>query len=310
MKLIVIQMSNKVRNNQYDTLSKKENKLYSTIKPLLSQDNIKLCKRIQNDSNYATYGSNTSRQSVKSITIKKASDLNSLENIRLNFIDLKENYSSITSFRNNQKIKPEFDLPQELLCYICFKLLDEPVVCYKCKTRYCRKCMTDFLTEKLKCPKCFCVISDNLVIPIDLSNEYEKTIIQCPHPGCKETFNLFNIRNHTIKCVFRNTKNEQREKVNKFISVPYEKDLYTKPYQLLFLKNINDNEIKTNTNFVYDEKEQKKRFDCKNNDDLDVKIKDFRKNLSVANDNIDNIIFDIAKTTKETNDTIKKVLKN
>lgn len=299
-------MSNKVRNSQYDILSKKENKLYSTIRPLLSQDNIKLCKRKQNDSNYEP---STSRQSVKSINIKKAYELNSLENIRLNFIEPKENYSSITSFRNNQKIKPEFNLPQELLCYICFKLLDQPVMCYKCKTRYCKKCLTDFLTEKLKCPKCFCVISDNLVIPIDLSNEYEKTIIQCPYPGCKETFNLFNIRDHTNKCVFRNTKNEQREKVNKFISVPYEKDLYTKPYQLLFLKSINDNEIKKNTNFVYDQNEQKKRFDCKNND-LDLKIKEFRQKLNFVNDNIDNIIFDIAKATKETNGTIKKVLKN
>lgn len=315
--------SNKT-SSPFASLTRKEQKLYSSIKPLLTESNTKLCRRVNTFQGKSQFSSkaNTSRGSVKNIKIRRdltmrnddLSELSTLQEIRLNFLPSKENLSAQTVLRGDKKIQPEFNIPQELLCYLCLKLIEEPVKCYKCNTRFCKKCLTEVVNIKQKCPKCFCLISDNLIQPVDLTKEYEKKIIQCPYPGCKEDFNLLVVKEHMKKCVFKDAYEEQRAKVNKFVSYSYEKDPYIKPHLLLLLKKNKAREINNATTFVYNDEEQKKRFEISNNNynntDFDDMLKEMRKRITEANDSIENNIFDIAKATKDTNDTIKKVLKN
>ena len=91
-------------------------------------------------------------------------------------------------------------------CNICKKLVKNPTKCYQCKALFCRDCLLNILEKNHKCPKCFKIISENLIKNTGLDNEFKNTFIKCKYTGCKESVNLFNYEEHLKICPFKNIK--------------------------------------------------------------------------------------------------------
>lgn len=47
------------------------------------------------------------------------------------------------------------EIPKEIQCSICSKLMVEPVCCPSCSIAFCEECISKTGVEKLKCPSCF-----------------------------------------------------------------------------------------------------------------------------------------------------------
>ncbi len=45
-------------------------------------------------------------------------------------------------------------LPDELLCSICMKVLNEPQMVNCCEQKFCKKCLTKWLTKRKTCLAC------------------------------------------------------------------------------------------------------------------------------------------------------------
>ena len=88
------------------------------------------------------------------------------------------------------------EIPKSLLCNICKNLVKNPTKCYQCKALFCRECLLKILEKNHKCPKCFKIISENLVKNADFDKEFKNTYIKCKYTGCKESVNLFDYEEH------------------------------------------------------------------------------------------------------------------
>lgn len=317
----------------------KEEQLRAMLRPIINAENVKLCKRIRcsrshnkrhnhqihriritpldelnsNSNNlFQTFSNDDNNISYYSSYTNPY-----LNKIRLTFIDnnsTKSNFFDFTNrqhqsymgtyslgFTTNKIIKPELNnVDLNLLCFLCLKLMNNPAVCYKCDTRFCKECLVNFALDKQRCPKCYHIISPYLVKDINLIEEYANTLVKCNYPGCQEQYSLLEIRSHMETCVFKETHDEQRQKVNKFRFIRYEDDHYVKPHLLNFLKSLNKNDIECENKLI------KKRNEIEFEEDENNK-KLYEK-LKQADDVIDGLIVDFAKITKETNAKIKKTV--
>lgn len=120
------------------------------------------------------------------------------------------------------------EIPKSLLCNICKHLVKEPTRCYQCKALFCKACLLSILEKNHKCPKCFKIISENLIKNTGLDNEFKNTFIKCKYTGCKESANLYDYEEHLKTCPFRNIKDSlEIDNLVYFNSLPFNQDPYS-----------------------------------------------------------------------------------
>lgn len=156
------------------------------------------------------------------------------------------------------------EIPRSLLCNICHKLVKNPTKCYKCGALFCRDCLMNVLDKYHKCPKCFKVLSENLIKAAVLSKEFENTYIKCKYIGCKEVINLFNYEEHMNTCPFKNVQNmNEIENLHYINPLPFNEDPYSNsPLVNYSLKKIeSDKKLDQETSYIRPKKEIEEFFD-------------------------------------------------
>ena len=176
------------------------------------------------------------------------------------------------------------EIPTHLLCNICKKLVKVPTKCYQCNALFCKNCLSKVLEKKHKCPKCFKIISENLLKNENFDNEFKNTFIKCKHTGCKEALNLYDYEEHLLKCEFRHIKHTSDiDNLVYFNNLPFNEDPYSNniimDYSMMKVKN----EMKMANENSYVENDEKIEEKLNNL----VQGKD--NSLNVHNDIINNI---------------------
>ena len=120
------------------------------------------------------------------------------------------------------------EIPKSLLCNICKNLVKSGTKCYQCKALFCKECLFSVLKKDKKCPKCFKIISKELLKPVPLEHEFKNTFIKCKYFGCKESIDLLNYENHLKNCAFKDIKNDTEiDNLVHFGTLPLNEDPYS-----------------------------------------------------------------------------------
>ena len=185
--------------------------------------------------------------------IPKTMIINNKRNLKKNIISKSINKSKTPKINNTKKVNKESsfakeskkrpsvninfkeipkdiskEIPESLLCNICKNLVKNPSKCYQCKALFCRECLLNILEKNHKCPKCFKIISENLIRNERLENEFKNTFIKCKHIGCQESINLLNYQEHIKMCPFKNIKDIiEIDNLIYFDSLPFNEDPYS-----------------------------------------------------------------------------------
>lgn len=106
-----------------------------------------------------------------------------------------------------------------------------------------------FQKKNHKCPKCFKIISENLIKNTGLENEFKNTYIKCKYTGCKESVNLYEYEEHLKVCPFKNIKDSlEIDNLVYFDSLPFNQD----PYSNSVLMNYSVKKAENDINLNYD----------------------------------------------------------
>ena len=144
------------------------------------------------------------------------------------------------------------EIPKSLLCNICKNLVKQPTKCYQCKALFCKECLLNNLEKNHKCPKCFKIISENLVKNADFDNEFKNTFIKCKYTGCKESANLFDYEEHLRTCPFKNIKDTlEIDNLVYFNSLPFNKDPYSNSVLMDYALKKAEDDLKINNETSY-----------------------------------------------------------
>ena len=243
---------------------------------------------------------------------KKSSSKNNksnLENIKLKFIE-----DETQSQRMKKKYGNIYGIDSSLVCNTCHFLPDNPTICYKCNTLFCRKCLEKFVNEKQRCPKCLKLISSSALQKINLYNIYSKTKAKCPFNGCKEFLDLNLLCEHVKECVYKEVKSKKEVKrINKFVILSFEDDPYTKLFYTNYCIEKNKSDISFHnfsTVFNYDEFIENFNNWVKGKCSYDTNLESMNKDIKNADNKVNKDLLDIAKLTKDTNEVIKNMLKH
>ena len=202
------------------------------------------------------------------------------------------------------------EVPKSLLCNICKTLVKNPTRCYQCKALFCRDCLLNVLEKNHKCPRCFKIISENLIKSAGLDNEFKNTFIKCKFTGCKESVNLLDYEEHLKVCPFKNIKdNIEIDNLVYFNSLPFNEDPYSNSVIMNYsikkaendirlggeLSYVNDNEkIENEYNNIIEGKE--------NADNLEI----FKEIIKYGNQ-FEEDIDALDSKQKEVNDIVKQL---
>ena len=200
------------------------------------------------------------------------------------------------------------EIPKSLLCNICKNLVKNPTKCYQCKALFCRDCLLKNLEKNHKCPKCFKIISENLIKNADFENEFKNTFIKCKYTGCKESANLFDYEEHLKKCPFKNVKDSlEIENLVYFNSLPFNQDPYSNSVLMDYSikKAQEDLNINNDTTFVDDKEKIEEKYNeiIKSNGENMGLFRDIIESGKMFEDDIN--ILDNRK--KEVNDIVKEL---
>ena len=200
------------------------------------------------------------------------------------------------------------EIPKSLLCNICKNLVKNPTKCYQCKALFCMECLLKVLEKNHKCPKCFKIISENLIKNADFDNEFKNTFIKCKYTGCKESANLFDYEEHLKICPFKNIKDTlEIDNLVYFDSLPFNKDPYSNSVLMEYCvkKAKEDINVNNETTFVDGKEKIEAEYNeiIKGNGKKMELFKDIIESGSMFEDDID--IIDNRK--KEVNDIVKEL---
>ena len=201
------------------------------------------------------------------------------------------------------------EIPKSLKCNLCKNLVKSPTKCYQCNALFCKDCLFTVLNKNKKCPKCFKIISKNLLKDAKLDKEFKNTFIKCKYTGCKESVNLFDYEKHLKNCAFKDIKDSvQLDNLVYFNTLPIKEDPYSNSILMNYsVKNAeNDIEINNKTSLV------------ENNEIVDQKYEDWTQEKYEGNDDVFKNILENAKKfedeimeeenkKKEVNDIIKEM---
>ena len=226
----------------------------------------------------------------------KINDSNSVREVNINF---KEPVKDLS-----------VEIPKPLLCNICKKLVKNPVRCYQCKALFCKECLLNILEKNHKCPKCFKVISENLIKSSLLTKEFENTFIKCKYLGCQDKVNLFDYEKHLETCPFRVIKSiEEVDNLIFFQSTPFEKDPYSNSELMNYSVNKAENDFKLNneTSLVNQNDEIENMYQklqkSEGEGDIQIMFKNIMENSKQLEDDIG--LLDVKKD--EINEQIKQL---
>lgn len=313
-----------------------------TLNNTLTEENQKLCQRLKShelkysDNPYSLTNRITlsPRREIKNDLFSTLNNqheeieermqrLNELSEIKLRFVDdlspsktLSPKKKGVLDNYPNRSLKNEFDIPSKYICFICHKLINDPVCCYKCNMNFCKECIENFINENQKCPKCLNLIFTKMLKPLDFSKEYKKISVECPYEGCKERFKLNEIKAHMADCIFKEKiySDNKDDKPISFKRYDFKDDPYIKSRILEYTKTWNKSSVDNFTSISTDAMEQKRRLmllnsnkPLKENDKKE--LTSIHKEFVKLNTNLENDMAEIAKEIKKTNDTIKTLLK-
>lgn len=218
----------------------------------------------------------------------------------------------------NLKLKPEpkdesIEIPKEALCLICHQLVKDPTKCYQCNALFCRGCILNMLEKYHKCPKCFKILSEDLIKTAVLTKEFENTFIKCKYIGCQDKINLINYEEHLNTCPFKNIKDQEEvEKLKYFKSLPFNEDPYSNsPLMNYSLQKIeNDLKLDDNTSYIRPKEEIEDLFvKMKKNGEAQDNISQMFQMIIGHGTKLEDDILELTKKKEETNEKIKDMQK-
>ena len=199
------------------------------------------------------------------------------------------------------------EIPKSLLCNLCKNLVKSPTKCYQCKALFCKECLFSVLNKDKKCPKCFKIISKNLLKNAQLDNEFKNTFIKCKYTGCKESVNLYEYENHLKICAFKDIKdNLDIDNLVYFNSLSIKDDPYSNSILMDYSVTKAENDIKLNneTSFVDDNKIIQKKYE---NCLLGQEGQEIFRNILKNGKQLEDDILELDNKKKEVNDIIKEM---
>lgn len=263
---------------------------------------IRMISNSSNNSKNMSFNSKfkKSTKSKASLTHKTNADLSSLpeeESVRpainINFKEILKDISK--------------EIPKSLLCSLCKNLVKSPTKCYQCKALFCKECLFTVLNKNKKCPKCFKIISKNLLKDAKLDKEFKNTFIKCKYTGCKESVNLYDYEEHLKKCAFKDIKESlQIDNLVFFNTLPIKDDPYSNSILMDYSIKNSENEIQINneTTFVEENEVIKKKYADwtlePNNE-----VEDIFRNILENGKKFENEILELENRKKEVNEIIK-----
>lgn len=201
------------------------------------------------------------------------------------------------------------EIPNSLKCNLCKNLVKSPTKCYQCNALFCKECLFNVLNKNKKCPKCFKIISKNLLKDAKLDKEFKNTFIKCKYTGCKESVNLYDYEKHLKVCAFKDIKDSiQLDNLVYFNTLPIKEDPYSNSILMNYsVKNAeNDIEINNKTSLVENNEIVEKRYEDWTQDKYEGNDEVFKNILENAKKFEDEIIEEENKK-KEVNELIKEM---
>lgn len=201
------------------------------------------------------------------------------------------------------------EIPNSLKCNLCKNLVKSPIKCYQCKALFCKECLFNVLNKNKKCPKCFKIISKNLLKDAKLDKEFKNTFIKCKYTGCKESVNLYDYEKHLKVCAFKDIKDSiQLDNLVYFNTLPIKEDPYSNSILMNYsVKNAeNDIEINNKTSLVENNEIVEKRYEDWTQEKYEGNDEVFKNILENAKKFEDEIMEEENKK-KEVNELIKEM---
>lgn len=201
------------------------------------------------------------------------------------------------------------EIPNSLKCNLCKNLVKSPTKCYQCNALFCKECLFNVLNKNKKCPKCFKIISKNLLKDAKLDKEFKNTFIKCKYTGCKESVNLYDYEKHLKVCAFKDIKDSiQLDNLVYFNTLPIKEDPYSNSILMNYsVKNAeNDIEINNKTSLVENNEIVEKRYEDWTQDKYEGNDEVFKNILENAKKFEDEIMEEENKK-KEVNELIKEM---
>ena len=100
----------------------------------------------------------------------------------------------------------EKDNIEDLICPICFNILNNPISCSNNKNAhtFCKKCIDQYLKENNKCPTC--KLNFEYKINNELNDSLNKLSFEClfKKEGCKDILSYSEYLNHINNCKYDN----------------------------------------------------------------------------------------------------------
>ncbi len=89
------------------------------------------------------------------------------------------------------------ELQDELMCSICMKVLNEPQMMNCCEQKFCKKCITKWLTKNKTCPHCRST-DFNYMLSKRQEDRISKLLVYCGNKahGCKSTLEVSEYQHH------------------------------------------------------------------------------------------------------------------
>ena len=202
------------------------------------------------------------------------------------------------------------EIPKSLLCNICKNLVKNPTKCYQCKALFCKDCLLNILEKNHKCPKCFKIISENLIKNAGLDNEFKNTFIKCKYTGCKESVNLFNYEEHLKICPFKNIKDSlEIDNLVYFNSLPFNQDPYSNSVLMNYSIKKAEDDINLNNevSYVEDSAKIEEEYNDLINGRGDVVTLDIFKNIIECGKQFEDDIEILDRKKNEVNDIVKEL---
>ena len=202
------------------------------------------------------------------------------------------------------------EIPKSLLCNICKNLVKNPTKCYQCKALFCKDCLLNILEKNHKCPKCFKIISENLIKNAGLDNEFKNTFIKCKYTGCKESVNLFNYEEHLKICPFKNIKDSlEIDNLVYFNSLPFNQDPYSNSVLMNYSIKKAEDDINLNNevSYVEDNAKIEEEYNDLINERGDVVTLDIFKNIIECGKQFEDDIEILDRKKNEVNDIVKEL---
>ena len=91
------------------------------------------------------------------------------------------------------------DLEEDLICFICMKVLDKPQLVNCCEKRFCESCLLNWKAINSSCPHCRCTDFSHMLLK-RLSNKIGELKVYCANKqhGCRSILKITEYGGHLL----------------------------------------------------------------------------------------------------------------